>query len=150
MDLGLEGKVCVVTGASRGIGRAAASMLAEEGARVLSVSRGGEGEGAVARDVTDPDAPERLLDACGDAPWALVNNAGVTRARPLEPATTSISPTNVATQKVRSYVSRSPARFASRRATAVMRPNRERSPPETIAASARIVATGNEKSPPWI
>jgi 3-oxoacyl-[acyl-carrier protein] reductase len=84
MDLGLDGKVCVVTGASRGIGLAAARMLAEEGARVLSVSRGGEGEDALALDVTDPDAPERLLEACGDAPWALVNNAGVTRARPLE------------------------------------------------------------------
>ena len=84
MDLGLDGKVCVVTGASRGIGHAAASMLAEEGARVLSVSRGGEGEDALALDVTDPDAADRLLEACGDAPWALVNNAGVTRARPLD------------------------------------------------------------------
>ena len=84
MDLGLDGKVCVVTGATRGIGRVAAGMLSEEGARVLSVSRGAAGDDALALDVTDPDAPERLLEACGDAPWALVNNAGVTRARPLE------------------------------------------------------------------
>ena len=48
MDLGLDGKLCVVTGASRGIGLAAARMLAEEGARVLRVSRGADGEGALA------------------------------------------------------------------------------------------------------
>ena len=39
MDLGLDGKVCVVTGATRGIGAATARMLAQEGARVLSVAR---------------------------------------------------------------------------------------------------------------
>ena len=39
MDLGLEGKACVVTGASRGIGAAVARMLEEEGASVLRVSR---------------------------------------------------------------------------------------------------------------
>jgi len=80
MDLGLNGKVCVVTGASRGIGLAAARMLADEGARVLSVSRSGD----PALDVTAPDAPERVLEACGETPWALVNNAGTTHARPLD------------------------------------------------------------------
>ena len=41
MNLGLEGKVCVVTGATRGIGAATARMLKQEGARVLSVARDG-------------------------------------------------------------------------------------------------------------
>ena len=34
--------------------------------------------------MTAPDAAERVLEACQEAPWALVNNAGVSRARPLE------------------------------------------------------------------
>ena len=41
MDLGLAGKTCVVTGATRGIGAATAAMLADEGARVLGVARHG-------------------------------------------------------------------------------------------------------------
>ena len=79
MDLGLKDKLCVVTGASRGIGAATAGMLAQEGARVLSVARSG---GDVRLDVTDPDAGERVLAACDGPPWALVNNAGTSRARP--------------------------------------------------------------------
>jgi 3-oxoacyl-[acyl-carrier protein] reductase/bacilysin biosynthesis oxidoreductase BacG len=39
MDLGLEGRVAIVTGGSRGIGRACAASLLEEGARVALVSR---------------------------------------------------------------------------------------------------------------
>jgi len=80
MNLGLEGRLCVVTGGSRGIGGATASMLAAENARVLTVARSGAD---LELDVTDPAAGERLLDACEDPPWALVNNAGTSRARPL-------------------------------------------------------------------
>ena len=58
MNLGLEGRVCVVTGATRGIGAATARMLAQEGATVLSVARSGAD---VELDVTAPDAGERLL-----------------------------------------------------------------------------------------
>jgi 2-dehydro-3-deoxy-D-gluconate 5-dehydrogenase len=41
MDLGLEGRVAIVTGASRGLGRAAAEALVAEGARVLATARSG-------------------------------------------------------------------------------------------------------------
>ena len=84
MDLGLDGRLCVVTGATRGIGAATARMLSQEGAQVLSVARAGAD---LELDVTDPDAGERVLAACERTPWALVNNAGTTRARPLEELT---------------------------------------------------------------
>ena len=81
MNLGLEGKVCVVTGATRGIGAATATMLKQEGAEVLSVARSGAD---LDLDVTGPDAGERVLAALPRAPWALVNAAGATQARPLD------------------------------------------------------------------
>ena len=84
MNLGIEGRVCVVTGGTRGIGAATARMLAQEGARVLSVARHGAD---VELDVTAPDAAERLLAACPEPPWALVNNAGTSQARALEDLT---------------------------------------------------------------
>jgi 3-oxoacyl-[acyl-carrier protein] reductase len=81
VNLGLEGKVCVVTGATRGIGAATARMLAQEGASVLTVARRGAD---LDLDVTARDAGDRVLEACRAAPWALVNAAGTSRARPLE------------------------------------------------------------------
>lgn len=84
MQLGLDGKVCVVTGGSRGIGAATARMLSQEGARVLTVARH---RADVELDLTAPDASERVLDACPETPWALVNNAGMSRARALEELT---------------------------------------------------------------
>jgi 3-oxoacyl-[acyl-carrier protein] reductase len=84
MDLGLEGKACIVTGASRGIGAATARMLADEGARVLTVSRS---EGDLQLDVTEPDAGERVVAECLErfgSVWGLVNNAGTSYARPLD------------------------------------------------------------------
>jgi 3-oxoacyl-[acyl-carrier protein] reductase len=84
MDLGLDGRVCVVTGASRGIGAATARMLAQEGARVLSVARH---HADLELDVTAPDAGQRVLESCDGRPWALVNNAGTSSVRPLEELT---------------------------------------------------------------
>jgi NAD(P)-dependent dehydrogenase (short-subunit alcohol dehydrogenase family) len=101
MDLGLEGRVCVVTGASRGIGLEVARMLCAEDARVLLVARdtarleaaaaecravGGE-TAVLAVDVTADDAGERMASAARDAfgdPDVLVNNAGTARSRDLD------------------------------------------------------------------
>jgi 3-oxoacyl-[acyl-carrier protein] reductase len=88
MDLGLRGRACVVTGASRGIGLATARALEAEGARVLGVARG---EGAdLALDVTEPDAAERVVQECVERFGSidvLVNNAGTSRLRDLDELT---------------------------------------------------------------
>jgi 3-oxoacyl-[acyl-carrier protein] reductase len=84
MNLGLEGRVCVITGGTRGIGAATARMLSQEGARVLTVARNGAD---IELDVTVPDAGERVLAACPEPPWALVNGAGTSQARALEDLT---------------------------------------------------------------
>jgi 3-oxoacyl-[acyl-carrier protein] reductase len=84
LNLGLDGKVCVVTGATRGIGAATARMLAQEGADVLSVARRGAD---LDLDITATDAAARIRAACPRTPWALVNNAGASQARPLEELT---------------------------------------------------------------
>jgi 3-oxoacyl-[acyl-carrier protein] reductase len=87
MDLGLDGKACIVTGASRGIGRATARMLADEGANVLSVARS---EGDLLLDVTDHEAGERAVGECESrfgSVDVLVNNAGTSRLRPLDELT---------------------------------------------------------------
>jgi 3-oxoacyl-[acyl-carrier protein] reductase len=102
MDLGLFGKSAVVSGASRGIGRAIALSLAREGARVVLCSRGGadlDGAVAAARaaggdqtavgvaaDLTQPAGVETLvagaLSALGGVD-ILVNNLGGSGARTL-------------------------------------------------------------------
>ena len=84
MELGLEGRLCVITGGTRGIGAASARLLAAEGARPLTVARSGAD---IELDLTAPDAGERLLAGCPEPPWALVNNAGTTGTRTLEELT---------------------------------------------------------------
>jgi NAD(P)-dependent dehydrogenase (short-subunit alcohol dehydrogenase family) len=81
MDLGIAGRVAVVTGASRGIGAVTADMLEAEGAQVLRVSRG---EGI---DVTAPDAAERIAERAPGPVDILVNNAGTSSVRPLPEVT---------------------------------------------------------------
>ena len=53
MDSGLGGKVAMVSGASKGIGRAIALELAAEGVRLLLCERGADQLRAVARDLAD-------------------------------------------------------------------------------------------------
>ncbi len=74
MDLGIEGKVALVTAASKGLGRGVAAALASEGCRVVICAReperlaraAAEMPGdvfAIPADVTDPTAPARLVEA---------------------------------------------------------------------------------------
>jgi len=105
MDLGLKGRACVVTGASRGIGLETARLLCAEGANVLLVARneerlqdaasaanaaGVERGGRAATlvlDVTADDAGARMLAAAEERFGALdvlVNNAGTAQWRDLD------------------------------------------------------------------
>jgi 3-oxoacyl-[acyl-carrier protein] reductase len=99
MDLELGGKVCVVTGASRGIGLETARRLCAEGADVLMVARDPDalkaaaarcGADWLAADVTDPEVDERIVHTCAEQMGGidvLVNNAGTSFARPLDELT---------------------------------------------------------------
>jgi NAD(P)-dependent dehydrogenase (short-subunit alcohol dehydrogenase family) len=92
----LEGKIAIVTGASRGIGRAIALQLSEDGATLLLAARtktdldkvaseinsiGGKAT-SVAGDLRDPGVPAALVKAALEAYGAIdivVNNAGATK-----------------------------------------------------------------------
>jgi 3-oxoacyl-[acyl-carrier protein] reductase len=84
----LEGRTALVTGGSRGIGKAIAAELASAGASVVLGYRSGAEEAeavaseiggrAVRADVSQPDDAKRLVEEAGDVD-ILVNNAGVTR-----------------------------------------------------------------------
>ncbi len=83
MDLGLQGKACVVTGSTAGIGLETARMLAAEGAHVVTVGRRdapGAGEALhVVADLSEPGAPEAVIEEAVRALGGLdvlVNNVG--------------------------------------------------------------------------
>jgi 3-oxoacyl-[acyl-carrier protein] reductase len=101
MDLGLGGRVALVTASSKGLGRASAVALAEEGCKVVVCARGEDALRAteqqlasntdvlaVVDDVTEEDAPRRLVDATverfGGIDILVANAGGPPPARALE------------------------------------------------------------------
>jgi len=92
MDLDLNGRTAVVTGAGAGIGLATTRALVAEGVHVVAGSRRVTADleelaqtGSVtpiALDLTDPTAPAELVAAAGAPVDILVNNVGATRPRP--------------------------------------------------------------------
>ena len=95
MELGLENRVCVVTGSTEGIGRETARLLAEEGARVVTSGRRGVGPGIgealhVAGDLSLPQGPRDLIAAAEEQIGPveiLVNNVGFAEIRPFDELT---------------------------------------------------------------
>ena len=96
VDLDLQGKVAIVTGASRGLGRAAAEALVGEGVRVLAIARDADALALLERahpdrlatltcDMRDVDEvgtlPDRAVAQFGSLD-IVVNNAGIAPASP--------------------------------------------------------------------
>ncbi len=91
MDLRIEDRVYLVTGASSGIGEATVRLLAAEGATVVGVARKpwstealGDRVSTVAADLTDPDAARHVADTVIERHGrldGLVNNVGALESR---------------------------------------------------------------------
>lgn len=97
MDLGLRDRACILTGATGGIGRATATILAAEGARLLLVGRrehaleelvrACDRAATVSLDLAEADAGERIVEECKrhfGRVDVLVNGAGTSAVRSLE------------------------------------------------------------------
>jgi 3-oxoacyl-[acyl-carrier protein] reductase len=101
MDLGLSGRVALVTASSKGLGRASALALADEGCKVVVCARGEDALRAtekeladrtevlaIVQDVTERDAPRRLVEATverfGTVDVVVANAGGPPQGRALE------------------------------------------------------------------
>jgi NAD(P)-dependent dehydrogenase (short-subunit alcohol dehydrogenase family) len=95
VDLGLENRVCVVTGSTEGIGLETTRLLVEEGARVVTSGRRESGPGVgealhVPVDLSQPDAPREVIDTAVNQVGPveiLVNNVGFAEIRSFEDLT---------------------------------------------------------------
>jgi 3-oxoacyl-[acyl-carrier protein] reductase len=92
VDLGLQDRVCIVTGSTGGIGLATARLLVEEGARVVTSGRSEEAPGIgealhLPGDLGEPGEPERLIETAVAELGGLdclVNNVGIARIAAFE------------------------------------------------------------------
>jgi len=92
MDLGLQGRLAIVTGGSKGIGLAIVRALSAEGVTVVTAARTISAELAeltataqvtvMRLDLADPASPARLVAAAGERIDILVNNAGAAPVHP--------------------------------------------------------------------
>ncbi len=90
----LQGKTCLVTGASSGIGRATAKLISRCGGTVIISGRNqerlertlkelaGAGHLAISADLLKPDEINRLVDECGELS-GIVHCAGISRVAPI-------------------------------------------------------------------
>jgi 3-oxoacyl-[acyl-carrier protein] reductase len=102
MDLGLDGRVFLVTGGSKGLGFATAQALVADGARVVLSSRsqqsvdaavhqlGGNARG-LAADNADPHTPDRLVELA-ESTWSRIDGALISVGGP--PASSSLDATD--------------------------------------------------------
>ncbi len=117
--MSLAGRHAVVTGGSRGIGRAIASALEREGAHVsivsrtphvtLSVSKGDMGNAyfVAQADVTDEEQVRRAFAACREANGPieiLVNNSGIAESAPLKRTDRAMWDRIIATNLTGTYI----------------------------------------------
>ncbi len=101
MDLDLDGRVYIVTGGARGLGRATADCLVAEGARVVlsgrrdealtaAVAELGDRALSLVADNGDPATPQRLIDAARDT-WGQVDGALISVGGPPVGSVTAVT-----------------------------------------------------------